>query len=116
MKHFLLVSNKFGELSTDSHEDDNTTSPEKLNISSTSNEKLISSDSDSSTNLEPEVASKITSWTKKEDKILLEHLQKEYSEKSFQIVSSTLKNRSVEQVISVKHLNFQVHSVKKYSL
>lgn len=96
--YFLVNSNKFGEISTDSHEDDNTTSPEKLNASSTSNEKVASSDSDSSPNLEPETPPVSMPWTKQEDKILLEHVRKEYSVKSFQTISSTLKNRSVEEV------------------
>ncbi|KAJ8670119.1 hypothetical protein QAD02_001378 [Eretmocerus hayati] len=90
---------KQGEASTDSHDDDTFTSPEKMNMSSTSVEKLdMSSDSDSSTNEDLGANSANTPWTMQEDKILIEEVQKEYSEKTFQTVSDLLKSRTVEQV------------------
>ena len=105
MAYTFLVGNKFGEISTDSHEDDTMTSPEKLNVSSTSVEKMdVSSDSDSSTNLEVETAVDIP-WTMQDDKILLENVQKDYSEKTFHTVSLLLKNRTVEQVIKNKFIS-----------
>lgn len=108
---YYTVGSKLGEISTDSHEDDALTSPEKINISSISVEKLgNSSDSDSSTNLEPEVSAIDTPWTMQEDKILLENVQKEYSEKTFSLISSSLKNRSVDQV------NMDVYSNLKLCL
>ncbi|OXU20302.1 hypothetical protein TSAR_000632 [Trichomalopsis sarcophagae] len=94
-----LFGSKLGEISTDSHEDDALTSPEKVNVSFTNVEKLDnSSDSDSSTNLETELSAIDTPWTMQEDKILLENVQKEYSEKTFNLISASLKNRSVHQV------------------
>ena len=47
-------------------------------------------------------------WTKEEDKILLESLQKNYSEETFSIVSNLLKDRSVEQV------NYKIKYLKSY--
>jgi len=38
-------------------------------------------------------------WTRQEDMILLQHIKKEYSENSFQLISGKLENRDVDQVI-----------------
>jgi hypothetical protein len=74
------------------------TSPEKINISSTCVDKLdASTDSDSSTNLETEKSLDLP-WTMHDDKILLQNVQKDYSEKTFLAISLLLKNRTVEQV------------------
>lgn len=96
---FILVGNKLGEISTDSHEDDTSTSPEKVETFLTSIKKLeVSSDSDNSTIVDTEKPYSDLPWSMQDDKILLEHVQKDYSEKTFQAVSLILKNRTVEQV------------------
>jgi hypothetical protein len=38
-------------------------------------------------------------WTRQEDMVLLQHIKKEYSENSFQLISGKLENRDVDQVI-----------------
>lgn len=38
-------------------------------------------------------------WTRQEDMILLQSIKKEYSEKSFLLISEKLENRTVKQVI-----------------
>lgn len=90
----------------DSHEDEIlTSSPEKLYHSSTSAEKVgASSDSENSLHIEIALSGEDSEskvdlpWSKDEDQILLENVQKEYSEKTFVEVSNILKDRSLRNV------------------
>ncbi|XP_014218388.1 uncharacterized protein LOC106646780 [Copidosoma floridanum] len=92
-KEFDEVNCKIEETSTDSHEDDNLTSPEKRSLPGREKTE-ISSDSDSHTEAEIDINK---SWTLEDDRTLLEQIQKDYSEKTFNLVSLLLK-RPVEQV------------------
>ena len=106
---FTSGGSKEGEPSKNNAENDGLTNPEKTkNISFSTLEKVdCSSDSDSSTNVGSE-SSIDTPWTLQDDKILLEHLQKEYSEETFAVVSSLLK-RSMGQVNLTFYLNLKIY-------
>ncbi|KAL7301271.1 hypothetical protein TKK_0006010 [Trichogramma kaykai] len=86
---------KLNESSQDSVEDDETLlkSPE-IELDKSNDKVDGTSDSDSSVD-----DSDLTNnpWTMEDDKILLESIQKDYSQKTFEAVSSTL-NKTVEQV------------------
>lgn len=40
-------------------------------------------------------------WTRQEDTFLLQSIKKEYSENSFLLISKTLQNRTVDEVIFI---------------
>jgi len=51
-------------------------------------------------------------WTRQEDMLLLQHIKKEYSENSFQLISGKLENRNVDQVS--KYFNFYIYFIYIY--
>ncbi|KAK0096289.1 hypothetical protein PV326_005875 [Microctonus aethiopoides] len=72
-------------------------SDSELNISAeTMDISSVKSDSDTTIDMEPSSNNK--SWTRQEDALLLENIQKDYSESTFIAVSEILGNRTVQQV------------------
>jgi len=57
-------------------------------------------------------------WTRQEDMILLQKIKKEYSEKSFVLISEKLENRSVDQVILffILFILEYVYSIESYRI